>query len=177
MRFVRSIKDECLDRLIFFGERSLRRATREFAAHYHQERNHQGLGNQLVEPNDRLDTNFGAVDCLQRLGGLLRFYHRAAAESGSRDTRLSQPPVGRESGQHGIATWRGSFAKRPLLHPPQRPGDDATATRAHLLRGSALRGSNFPCRGTADTCQIRRRPCTSEFDSGKYVPLPNRPPV
>jgi len=78
-RFVRSIKDECLGRLIFFGERSLRRATREFAAHYHQERNHQGLGNQLVEPNDRLDTNFGAVDCLQRLGGLLRFYHRAAA--------------------------------------------------------------------------------------------------
>ena len=78
-RFVRSIKDECLGRLIFFGERSLRKATREFAAHYHQERNHQGLGNQLVEPNDRLDTNFGAVDCLQRLGGLLRFYHRAAA--------------------------------------------------------------------------------------------------
>jgi len=78
-RFVRSIKDECLNRMIFFGERSLRKATREFAAHYHQERNHQGLGNQLVEPNDRLDRNFGAVDCLQRLGGMLRFYHRVAA--------------------------------------------------------------------------------------------------
>ncbi len=78
-RFVRSIKDECLGRLIFFGERSLRRATREFAAHYHQERNHQGLGNQLVEPNDRLDRTVGAVDCLQRLSGMLRFYHRVAA--------------------------------------------------------------------------------------------------
>ncbi len=78
-RFVRSIKDECLNRLIFFGERSLRKATREFAAHYHQERNHQGLGNQLVEPNDPLDKTFGAVNCLQRLGGMLRFYHRVAA--------------------------------------------------------------------------------------------------
>ena len=43
-RFVRSIKDECLNRMIFFGERSLRKATREYAAHYHRERNHQGIG-------------------------------------------------------------------------------------------------------------------------------------
>ena len=68
-RFVRSIKDECLNRLIFFGERSLRRATREFAAHYHTERNHQGLENRLIEPDGRERSTRGAIDCVQRLGG------------------------------------------------------------------------------------------------------------
>jgi len=68
-RFVRSIKDECLSRMIFFSERSLRKATREYAAHYHRERNHQGIENQLIEPSGRAE----------RLGGMLRFYHRAAA--------------------------------------------------------------------------------------------------
>jgi hypothetical protein len=79
-RFVRSIKDECLNRMIFFGERSLRKATREYATHYHRERNHQGIDNRLIEPDDRLASTFGAIDCVQRLGGLLRFYHRAAAK-------------------------------------------------------------------------------------------------
>ncbi|MCP4004688.1 MAG: transposase [bacterium] len=78
-RFVRSIKDECLNRLIFFGEGSLRKATQEFAAHYHTERNHQGLDNRLIEPGNQVDSNFGAMKCVQRLGGLLRFYHRVAA--------------------------------------------------------------------------------------------------
>jgi hypothetical protein len=55
-RFVRSIKDECLSRMIFFGERSLRRATREFAAHYHAERNHQGLDNRLIESDGRAES-------------------------------------------------------------------------------------------------------------------------
>ena len=78
-RFVKSIKDECLNRMIFFGERSLRKATQEFAAHYHRERNHQGLDNRLIEPDDRAGSTFGAIECVQRLGGLLRFYHHAAA--------------------------------------------------------------------------------------------------
>jgi transposase InsO family protein len=78
-RFVRSIKDECLSRVIVFGEHSLRRATREYAAHYHRERNHQGLDNQLIEPDDRPGSTINAVECAQRLGGLLRFYRRAAA--------------------------------------------------------------------------------------------------
>src|SRR5215471_8925540 len=47
-RFVRSMKESCLDRLILVGEASLRRAVREFVAHYHEERNHQGLGNVLI---------------------------------------------------------------------------------------------------------------------------------
>ncbi|NNF97436.1 MAG: transposase [Halobacteria archaeon] len=49
-RFVRSIKDECLDRMILFGERSLRLVIKEYIAHYHTERNHQGLGNRLLVP-------------------------------------------------------------------------------------------------------------------------------
>jgi putative transposase len=76
-RFVRSIREECLDRLILFGERPLRRALDEFVAHYHGERNHQGLGNALIVPE--LDSSRGpGVRCRERLGGLLRHYHRAA---------------------------------------------------------------------------------------------------
>jgi len=78
-RFVRSIKDECLDRMIFFGERSLRKATREFAAHYHTERNHQGLGNRLIESDRHAQAAVDSVTCRERLGGMLRFYHHAAA--------------------------------------------------------------------------------------------------
>jgi transposase InsO family protein len=78
-RFVRSIKDECLNRMVFFGERSLRKATREFAAHYHTEQNHQGLNNRLIEPDSREASASGSIECGQRLGGMLRFYRRAAA--------------------------------------------------------------------------------------------------
>ena len=78
-RFVKSIKDECLNRMIFFGERSLRRAIRDFVAHYHAERNHQGLDNRTIEPAKRSGSDIGATQCLERLGGLLRFYHRAVA--------------------------------------------------------------------------------------------------
>jgi len=62
-RFVRSIKDECLHRMILFGERSLRKATREFAAHYHTERNHQGLNNRLIESEGREGQPVGPVEC------------------------------------------------------------------------------------------------------------------
>jgi transposase InsO family protein len=78
-RFVRSTKQECLSRMIFFGERSLRKATREYAAHYHREQNHQGIDNRLIEPADSTESAVGAVECARRLGGMLRFYHRAAA--------------------------------------------------------------------------------------------------
>ena len=76
-RFVRSINEECLDRLIPFGERHFRRAVAEFVAHYHRERNHQGLGNALIEgpPVDRCR---GRIRRRQRLGGLLNYYARAA---------------------------------------------------------------------------------------------------
>jgi putative transposase len=76
-RFVRSIKEECLDRLIPFGERYLRRAVAEFVAHYHWERNHQGLGNELIECVPA-EGRVGRVRRRQRLGGLLNYYARAA---------------------------------------------------------------------------------------------------
>jgi transposase InsO family protein len=72
-RFVRSIKEECLDRMIFFGEKSLRRAIREFVTHYHGERNHQGLGNALIDPTDDVGRTLGAIRCRERLGGMLRY--------------------------------------------------------------------------------------------------------
>jgi transposase InsO family protein len=76
-RFVRSIREECLDRVILFGERRLRHVVDEFVAHYHGERNHQGLGNRLIAPQS--GQNLGThVRCRERLGGLLRYYHRAA---------------------------------------------------------------------------------------------------
>jgi transposase InsO family protein len=76
-RFVRSIRAECLDRLILFGERRLLRALDEFVAHYHRERNHQGLGNELITP-EAIAVGGTQVRCRDRLGGLLRYYHRAA---------------------------------------------------------------------------------------------------
>ena len=78
-RFHRSLKEECLDRMIFFGEASLRRATSEFVEHYHRERNHQGLDNRLLEPDVAVGSTAGKVVCRERLGGLLRYYHRAVA--------------------------------------------------------------------------------------------------
>jgi transposase InsO family protein len=75
-RFVRSIKQECLDRMIPLGEHHFRRAVTEFVAHYHGERNHQGLDNALIERTPTIGA--GRVHRRQRLGGLLNYYRRAA---------------------------------------------------------------------------------------------------
>ena len=77
-RFVRTIKESCLDQMIFFGEESLRRAIHEFVIHYHQERNHQGLENRLIIPMEKSTDTALAIDRRQRLGGLLNYYYRAA---------------------------------------------------------------------------------------------------
>jgi putative transposase len=79
-RWVRSVRQECLSRLILFGEPSLRRALTEFIEHYHAERNHQGKGNVLLFPStDTSRAAFGStVQRRQRLGGLLNHYCRAA---------------------------------------------------------------------------------------------------
>jgi transposase InsO family protein len=74
-----SLKSECLDRLIFFGEDSLRTAITEFGCHFHTERNHQGLGNRLIAPGAEVGSRTGVVACRQRLGGLLNYYFRQAA--------------------------------------------------------------------------------------------------
>jgi putative transposase len=78
-RFVKTIKESCLERMIFFGEDSLRNAVREFVEHYHLERNHQGLGNALIVPIKTTHEITGSVQCRQRLGGLLNYYYRKAA--------------------------------------------------------------------------------------------------
>ena len=78
-RWFRSLKSECLSRIIFFGRRSLEKAVREYVQHYHGERNHQGLGNELIEPNGDAGSVAGKIECRERLGGLLKYYHRRAA--------------------------------------------------------------------------------------------------
>jgi putative transposase len=78
-RFFGSLRAECLDRMIFFGEDSLRRAMKSYLAHYHQERNHQGLGNTIIIPGEEVGRAGGEIDCRERLGGLLRYDHRRAA--------------------------------------------------------------------------------------------------
>ena len=78
-RFIRSLKEECLDRMIFFGEESFRRALRNFVEHYHLERNHQGVGNELLVVSEVDEPSDGTVRRKERLGGLLNFYHRQAA--------------------------------------------------------------------------------------------------
>ena len=74
-----SAKSECLDKIVPLGERHLRASLRDFVEHYHRERPHQGLGNQLIEaaPQDMAVT--GPVMCRERLGGTLKFYYREAA--------------------------------------------------------------------------------------------------
>jgi putative transposase len=78
-RFMRSLKEECLERMIFFGNESLRQAVHQFPEHYHAERNHQGLGNRLINAGTEVGRRAGAVHCRERLGGILRYYYRPAA--------------------------------------------------------------------------------------------------
>jgi transposase InsO family protein len=76
-RFVRSIKSECLDQVIFLGREALIRAIAEYVAHYHNERSHQGIGDALISAAELQSE--GVVDVRERLGGLLNYYHRRAA--------------------------------------------------------------------------------------------------
>jgi transposase InsO family protein len=77
-RFIRSIKRECLDRVVPLGERHFRQLVREFVDHYHAERNHQGIGNELIE-RPTVPRTGGPVRRRQRIGGVLNYYYRSAA--------------------------------------------------------------------------------------------------
>ena len=77
-RFVRSIKEECLDRVVPLGEAHLQELIREYIAHYHVERPHQGLGGAFVQPSGDHPSE-GRVAKRERLGGLLNYYYREAA--------------------------------------------------------------------------------------------------
>jgi len=78
-RFVRTIKESCLERLVVFGEQSLRRAIEEFVVHYHHERNHQGLDNELIFPELAATDPSAPIERRQRLGAMLNHYYRRAA--------------------------------------------------------------------------------------------------
>jgi putative transposase len=77
-RFVCSIKESCLDRLILIGENSLRTGVREFVAHYLRERHQQGLDNRLILPETSPPDNKRGIQCRDRLGGMLKYYYRGA---------------------------------------------------------------------------------------------------
>jgi transposase InsO family protein len=77
-RFVGSVKSECLDRIVPLGEIHLRAAIRAFMDHYHQERPHQGVGNEFIAPR-ATSLGPGHLRCRERLGGTLKFYYREAA--------------------------------------------------------------------------------------------------
>jgi putative transposase len=77
-RFVRSVKEECLNRVVPLGEWHYVARSEGFATHYHRERNHQGLGNELIDPPATRRTS-GAIRRRQRVGGILSYYYRSAA--------------------------------------------------------------------------------------------------
>jgi putative transposase len=78
-RWVRSIKEECLSKVILFGAKSLQRVVSNFLDHYHHERNHQGKDNVLLFPVPVPEAGSrGAIFCRERLGGLLKYYSQAA---------------------------------------------------------------------------------------------------
>ena len=74
-RFVRSIKYECLNKILIFGERHFRYVISEYMKFYHFERPHQGIGNNIIDPQPQ---GKGEIVCHERLGGLLKSYRRAA---------------------------------------------------------------------------------------------------
>ena len=78
-RFVRTIKEGCLEQMIFFGEDSLRNTIREFVTHYHFERNHQGLDNRLIISSNATPAKTEPIRTRRRLGGMLNYYYRDAA--------------------------------------------------------------------------------------------------
>ena len=77
-RFVRSVKSECSSKVSLFVEDALRHAISEYVQHYHTERNHQRMGNQILFPESQPSSE-GPIACKQRLGGVLEFYYRKAA--------------------------------------------------------------------------------------------------
>jgi hypothetical protein len=78
-RFVRTVKESCLDRMIPFGEGSLRKAIHEFVAPYHGERNHRDFGNRVIISNENHAGDSGAIRRRERPGGMLNYYYRQGA--------------------------------------------------------------------------------------------------
>jgi hypothetical protein len=115
-RWVKSVKDECLSKIILFGERSLRRALSEYVEHYHAERNHQGKSNVLLFRRVTQTHREEPVQCRERLGGLLRYYHQEAAW------------VGGQISADGceVAAGRATYAKTDALLTTMTAGELAS---------------------------------------------------
>jgi putative transposase len=81
-RFVKTVRTECLDQFVIFGERHLRHLIKEFLGHYMTERHHQGIGSQIIRPKAAPSNDNAALSAIgrrSRLGGLLNYYCREAA--------------------------------------------------------------------------------------------------
>ena len=103
------MKEECLSKVVLIGERSLQRALSEYLEYFHAEWNHQGKGNVLLFPRDTDVLREGPVECRERLGGLLRYYHQEARDRTPKvQTRTLTPPL--RSGDRG--SRRSRFATR-----------------------------------------------------------------
>jgi len=92
-RRVRSVKEECLSKVVLPGERSLRRALSEYVEHYHAERNHQGKGNVLLFPQDTKNRREQSVQCRQRLGGAPALLSSGASLNNLRRRQISELKV------------------------------------------------------------------------------------
>ena len=130
--FFRSLKSECLSRMIFFGEQSLRNATAQFVEHYHAECNHQGLKNKLIQPGAEVGQATGGVESRERLGGLLNYYHRrAAGRSDRRDGLVLRPS-------------RAVVARRPRKSVRAAPCSTSRADRNSVRRPPPSRDDASP---------------------------------
>ncbi len=78
-RFVRSIREQCLTKMIFVGNGSLSRALTEYMVHFHEERNHPGLGHRLIRGYPTIAANDAGIHRRTRLGGMHSYYDRVAA--------------------------------------------------------------------------------------------------
>ena len=139
-RFVRTIKEECLDRMIFFGAPMLRRATSEFLAHYHRERNHRGLGNRLIDPEESVGRREGKVVCHRRLGGLLRYYYRRAGRGRSGSGRCPHwmTSIGSErpnwrADSHPSAVVMAGWGRKRVVNSPVTCGCPASSSSILFL--------------------------------------------
>ena len=155
-RFVRSIKSECLAQVIPFGERQLRHAVKEYAEHYHRERNHRGLGHELIDRHVEDYRGDGAIECRESVGGLLRhyrraawapieFWHRTPSRASPREPcTLCEPSADVAIAPGGMAAVLGRRVLLSRAGSPQgdaQPEEDQHAHRDPLGREPGQRGS------------------------------------
>jgi len=116
-RFVRTIKGSCLERLILFGEGSLRKAIHEFVEHYHRERNHQGLGNRLIIEAESSTVTGGPIQCRQRLGECLTIIIVRQPRGGASKLRWSDHQEVRRSSSPCLAHTVPGLVAEGLAEP------------------------------------------------------------